>query len=284
MAREKIEIKKAKVSGFCFGVKRAIGIARDFLEDKKSAYSIGAIIHNPVVVNELSQKGLKVVKDIGKAKGQNILIPSHGISPQLREQIKKTALNIVDATCPFVERSHRFVSLLKEEGYQIIIVGEEKHPEIKALRDLSGNDSIVLNKDSDFKALKLKPKKTGIIAQTTLCRDEFFGIVAKVLENRCLEYRIFDTICNDVMQRQLEARQLAENMEAMVVVGGLMSANTRRLTDICRKAGAKTYHIETENEIDLSLFTGVSSIAVVSGASTPDEIVDKVVDSLKNLL
>ncbi|MFH1645547.1 MAG: 4-hydroxy-3-methylbut-2-enyl diphosphate reductase [Candidatus Omnitrophota bacterium] len=284
MAKKKIDIRKAEFSGFCFGVKRAIGIARVFLEQKKSAYSIGAIIHNPVVVDELSQKGLRVVKDIDKAKGQNILIPSHGISPQLRGRIKNTASNMVDATCPFVERSHRFIALLKEEGYQIIIVGEKEHPEIKALRGLAGDDVLVVNGDSDFRSLKLKPKKIGIIAQTTLCREEFFAIVTKVLENRCLEYRIFDTICNDVMQRQLEARQLARDTEAVLVVGGLMSANTRHLADICREVCVKTYHIETEDELDALWFKGVGSVAVVSGASTPDEIVDKVVDSLRDLL
>jgi 4-hydroxy-3-methylbut-2-enyl diphosphate reductase len=276
-----IKTKKASHSGFCFGVKRAISIAEDCLENKKPLYSLGPIIHNPIVVKGLDKKGLKVISDIDKAKDSYILIRSHGISPSLRKKAMEFSLGLVDATCPFVKRSQDIVTSLKKEGYKIIIVGEKNHPEIRALSDIGGSDCIVIKKDSDLKGFNLKNKRAAILAQTTLSRENFLNLACSLLGSGCFEYRIFDTICNDVVKRQTEAKVLARMSDVVLVVGGKISANTRHLAEICRAQGAKTYCIETEKEIRPAWFKSAAQIAVVSGASTPEEIVDSVISKLK---
>lgn len=281
MKRKQLEIKKAKHTGFCFGVKRAVGIAEDFLKKKRKAYSIGPIIHNPVVVEELSEKGLKVIDDIKKAKGSNIVIRSHGISPYLRKRALRLSVSMVDATCPFVKRSHNIVTMLKRENYQIIIIGEKDHPEVEALSEVAGKIAQVVMNKSDLKRLRLKNKKVAVVAQTTLSRDYFLKVAGSIFSMDCFEYRIFDTICNDVAQRQAEAKQLARNVDTVMVVGGKMSANTKHLAKICRDVGTKTYHIETEKELKASWLKDANSVGVISGASTPEKIVDRIVSKLK---
>lgn len=283
MRKRLLNIKRARHTGFCFGVKRAIGIAEDFLKKNRIAYSIGPIIHNPVVVKELSAKGLKVIGDIKKAKGANIVIRSHGISPYLRRRALELSVGMVDATCPFVKRSHNIVTLLKREGYQIIIIGEKDHPEIKALSEVAGEKARAVMNKSDLKRLRLKNKKVAVVAQTTLSRDDFLNIAGSIFSMDCFEYRIFDTICNDVVQRQAEAKQLAKNIDMVLVIGGKMSANTKHLAKICRDIGTKTYHIETEKELKPLWFKDSNSVGVISGASTPEKTVDRVISRLREL-
>lgn len=281
MVKKRLKIKRAKHTGFCFGVKRAIGIAEDFLKKNRSAYSLGPLIHNPVVVGELSRKGLKVIEDIKKARGANIVIRSHGLSPYLRKKALENSVGMVDATCPFVKRSHNIVTLLKKENYQIIIIGEKDHPEIKALTEVAGHRAQVVTDSSDLKKLRLRNEKVAVVAQTTLSRDDFLEIAGSIFNKGCFEYRIFDTICNDVVQRQAEAKQLAREVDMVLVVGGKISANTRHLVEICREIGARTYHIETEEELRPLWFKGADSVGVISGASTPEKIVNKVISRLR---
>jgi (E)-4-hydroxy-3-methyl-but-2-enyl pyrophosphate reductase len=280
----KPKIIKAHHIGFCFGVKRAVCAAEVFLENHKKAYSLGPIIHNPCMVRELSEKGLIVVSDIKKAAGECIVIRSHGIPPALMEKAKKYCNKIIDATCPFVERSHKIVTKLRNEGYTIGIIGEKKHPEIKALLEVAGAGAIVIEKKTDIRHLDKKIKKLSIVAQTTLSRDRFIEIANAVLKLDYFECRIFDTICNDVFQRQEEAKQIAKLAEVVFVVGGKNSANTRHLAQICRRKGACTYHIETAQELMPGLFANSRSIGIVSGASTPGRIVEEVYKKIKNII
>ncbi|MFC1807657.1 4-hydroxy-3-methylbut-2-enyl diphosphate reductase [Candidatus Omnitrophota bacterium] len=283
MEKKQLKIRKARCAGFCFGVKRAVGIAEDLLKKSERAYSLGSIIHNPVVVNDLSKRGLKVIRDIDKAKGSDMLIRSHGISPRLKECARKLSIRMIDATCPFVKRSHDIVSILKNEGYKIIIIGERTHPEISALYEVAGKDAVIVSKSSDLVKLKIKNKKVGAVAQTTLSKDEFLEIAHSILKSGCFEYRIFDTICNDVVQRQKEAKEIAKTSDVILVVGGKMSANTKHLASICKKTGATTHHIETSKEIRPPWFKKAESVGVVSGASTPAQIVDDVILKLKSI-
>jgi len=276
-------IRKASHTGFCFGVKRAIGIAERILKQDKKVCSLGPVIHNRVVVDALSKKGLNVIDDIRKAKGACVLIRSHGISPDLREKAKRLSIEVVDATCPFVKRSHDIVTSLKSQGYKVIIIGEKSHPEIKALSAVAGKGAVVVRDASDLKVLRLHRKKVGAVAQTTLSRDKFLGIAGSLLHCDLFECRIFDTICNDVVQRQTEAKELAKNVDIVVVVGGKISANTAHLARICRDLGTKTYHVETEKELRPAWFRNEVSVGVVSGASTPDAIVSRVVARLREI-
>lgn len=284
MKRQKGKIIKASHTGFCFGVKRAVGSAEKFLKKHKRAYSLGPIIHNPSVVEGLSCRGLEVITDIKKAKGSCLIIRSHGISPRLKVKAKELSIDMLDATCPFVNRSHGIVTKLKKESYKIIIIGEKDHPEVKALLEVAGKGALVATSESDLSRLSLKKNKIAVVAQTTLSRDRFFRIVKSILQLNCLEYRIFDTICNDVVKRQTEAKRLAKKVDLVFVVGGKISANTRHLAQICKAQGAKIHHIETAKELRPSWLKAQFLVGVVSGASTPADIVEKVVTKLKKII
>ncbi len=284
MRKTKVKIIKAQHTGFCFGVKRAVGAAEKFLRANKQAYSLGPIIHNPSVVKTLSGKGLKVISDIRKAKGSCLVIRSHGIAPGLRKRAVKLSVNVLDATCPFVKRSHAIITGLKKQGYRIIIIGEKSHPEVKALLEVAGKDALAVIREHVIRSSFLKDKKAAVIAQTTLSRDKFIELVKYILRFNCPEYRVFDTICNDVVQRQTEAKNLAKSVDAVVVAGGKISANTGHLAQLCRQQGAKTYHIETARELKAQWFKDARKVGVVSGASTPEVIVRSVVTKLKKII
>ncbi len=284
MREKKLKIIKARHTGFCFGVKRAVGSAEKFLVKHKRAYSLGPIIHNPSVVKDLSGKGLEVISDIKKAKGSSLIIRSHGMSPRLKVKAKELSVDMLDATCPFVKRSHAIVTKLKRESYKIIIVGEKNHPEVKALLEVAGVRALVVTGEADLARSSLRDNKIAVVAQTTLSRDMFFRIVESILQLDCLEYRVFNTICNDVVQRQTEAKTLAKKVDMVFVVGGKISANTRHLAQICKDQGTKTYHIETAKELRPAWLKAQSLVGIVSGASTPADIVEKVVKKLKKII
>jgi len=284
LREKKLKIIKARHTGFCFGVKRAVGSAEKFLVKHKRAYSLGPIIHNPSVVKDLSGKGLEVISDIKKAKGSSLIIRSHGMSPRLKVKAKELSVDMLDATCPFVKRSHAIVTKLKRESYKIIIVGEKNHPEVKALLEVAGVRALVVTGEADLARSSLRDNKIAVVAQTTLSRDMFFRIVESILQLDCLEYRVFNTICNDVVQRQTEAKTLAKKVDMVFVVGGKISANTRHLAQICKDQGTKTYHIETAKELRPAWLKAQSLVGIVSGASTPADIVEKVVKKLKKII
>ena len=278
------KIIKARHIGFCFGVKRAIAAAEDLLSKHKKTCSLGPIIHNPFVVERLSKKGLKVISDIKDARGKCMVIRSHGIPPALKKEAQEYCTEIFDATCPFVSRSHKIVSKLRKEGYHIAIAGERRHPEVQALIEMAGPGTLVITKKSDIKKIRSKKIKLALIAQTTISRDIFVEIAEALLRLDYPEYRIFDTICNDVVGRQKEAKALAGRTGVVCVVGGKNSANTKHLAEICRKGGALTYHIESPDELNPRWVKKALSIGIVSGASTPGDIVEKVVEKIKNII
>jgi len=264
-----MKIKVAGHSGFCFGVKRAINIAEATLRkrDKKEViYSLGPIIHNPQVVKELSEKGIRVIKRINRLKKGTVIVSSHGVSMETLDKIKKKGLKTVDATCPFVKNAHNIVKALKKEGYNIVILGDRKHPEVKALLSLAGRGN--------------KGKKIGVVSQTTQNKDNYINGISDILKRDFQEVRIFNTICNDTAHRQTLTRRLLNECDVMIVVGGKNSANTRRLWQICKESGVDSYHIETGDELQKCYFKGKKCAGIVSGASTPDSMVKKVVKTI----
>jgi len=267
-----MQIKVSKHSGFCFGVKRAINIVDAAIEKsghKNNIYSLGPIIHNPQVVEGLSKKGLKVIKDIRPIKKGTVIIPSHGAPIETIERLKKKNLTLIDATCPFVKNAHHIVKDLKKKSYRIIIIGDKKHPEVKTLLSLAGSP--------------IKSKNVGIISQTTQTKDKYLEEILDTLkQNNFSQVKIFNTICNDTSKRQRLARTLLKECDLMLIVGGKNSANTKRLYDICRGSGVDSYHIEKDSELKKRYFTGKKCIGVVSGASTPDVVVKNVVNRIKN--
>jgi 4-hydroxy-3-methylbut-2-enyl diphosphate reductase len=277
-----MEIYVARSAGFCYGVKRAINLAKKTLEENKNinCYTLGPIIHNPSVVNDLEKDGLKVVNNINDVKEGVLVIRSHGISKKEKEYIKKNkAIKVVDATCPFVERALAIIELLKKEGYYIFYLGDKNHPEVKGLLSYIENDAFVFLNVEEI--LEKKYKKIGLIAQTTQKLELLQSAVKKLLP-LCEELRVFNTICKTTTVRQKEARELAKKVDLMIVLGGKMSANTKKLAEICKEELEKTYHIENARELKKNWFKGVKKVGITAGASTPKKHIQEVIDIIKN--
>jgi len=273
-------VKVAGQTGFCFGVKRAINIAEKTLKEAsqgKGIYSFGPIIHNPQVVDALSKKGLRVIKDIKNLGKGTVIVCSHGAPKSVIEKIKKMGSRVIDATCPFVKYAQDIVSDLKKQEYKIIIIGDKQHPEVKALLSIAENRGTAQN------VTRNRAKKIGIVSQTTQNKGDYLAAICQILKQDFREARIFNTICSDTSRRQALTRRLLSQCDVMIVVGGKNSANTRRLWQICKESGVGSYHIETDAELKREYFRGKRCAGVVSGASTPDSMVKKVVKKIEEL-
>jgi 4-hydroxy-3-methylbut-2-enyl diphosphate reductase len=269
-----MKIYTAKTAGFCFGVKRAIDIAfKVAKEKKKGIFTLGPIIHNPQVVEQLKDKGIYPIDDIKGKKGINaVIIRTHGIPIDLHNKILSKGYKIIDATCPFVKKAQFYAKLLKEQNYQVIILGEKNHPEVKSLMSYAGKDSIVVDSNIPFSKLK---SRIGIVVQTTQPIDALKKFLSEVI-GYSKEIKIYNTICNSTALRLKETEKLAKKVDIMFVVGGKNSANTTQLAKLCKSLCVKTYHIETPNEIKKSWLKETNIIGITAGASTPDWIIKEV--------
>lgn len=268
--------------GFCFGVKRAIEMAEAALKKNKPIYSLGSVIHNSQVVGDLARKGLKVIKDIDEVRGGTVVVSSHGTSPRIAKRITDSGARIIDTTCPFVLNAQRIAGSLSDKGYTVIIVGDRKHPEVKALVDFVKGRVLVVKGYEEIKRLKLKSgEKIGVISQTTQSTANFLKVVKAVLEKKPKAIRVVNTICKDAEERQAAARDLARSVDLMVVIGGKQSANTKRLYEVCRSVLKNSHLIEKEGDLKSSWFKDVKKIGVASGASTPGWIIEKVVKKIE---
>lgn len=281
-----MSVRLAKKTGFCFGVKRAVGMAEDALARKKRPiYSLGSIIHNDQVVAGLSKKGLKVIKNINDIKKGVLVISSHGLSPKITASIRMRGIDIIDTTCPFVLKAQRIAGASNIKGRIVVIVGDKHHPEVRALVDFAGRKAFVVKNRKQAMTLKLgKADKVSVISQTTQSKKNFIDVVKAIALKKPGTLEVFDTICADAESRQAKASELSRQVGVMIVVGGRKSANTKRLLGICAEnAGGKAHLIETESEIKSGWFSPGSAIGVTSGASTPDWMVEKVVDRISNI-
>ncbi|MFH1407037.1 MAG: 4-hydroxy-3-methylbut-2-enyl diphosphate reductase [Candidatus Omnitrophota bacterium] len=266
------QVKLTKHIGFCFGVRRAVDIARRLTLKKQRVYCLGPLIHNPQVVRELSKRGLKVIDNLDAIKEGLLLIRSHGASPGVIGRAKKKKIRIIDATCPFVKRLHNKAKSLEKSGYKIVIVGDAGHPEIEALRGAI-KDILVVSGAGALNKLSLKGKRVALLAQTTQSRANFKAVGARISKIKPKKLCVFDTICRDGANRQTEALKLAHTVDTMIVLGGRNSANTKRLAAICKKVCSDTYHIETEKELKPQWLLKKRIIGIASGASTPDWVI-----------
>src|SRR3989339_1199651 len=275
-----MKIIVAKNSGFCFGVRRAIDLAKNFSKNVGVVYTIGPIIHNPQVVNKLEKSGIKVIKKLSDVKNGHIVIRAHGIPKKILNDIKKKGMKILDATCPYVTRSKKYVEELSKEGYQIVIIGNPNHPEIKYISSYAPKDRVILLTSENIQKKLKYSKKLGILTQTTQSPENFTKIAAKLLRYSN-EFKIFNTICPDAINRQNETVKLANKSDVMIIIGGKNSANTKRLTNISKKIQRRTHHIETADEIKKEWLDGSKIAGIVAGASTPDWVIKEVVKILK---
>lgn len=279
-----MEIRLARYSGFCFGVRRAVNMIENTLrENERGIYSIGPLIHNPQEVERLSRKGLEVVSSIGDIDSGVAVIPTHGIDSSLIEKMRLKKIKSIDATCPYVLKVQNIARSLKEEGYTVIIVGEKEHPEIKALIGITGPEAVVVNNPSQIDKFKPRLKgRIGIISQTTQSKDRFSKIVVKLMKTNYSEIKIFNTICDDALKRQQMVFELAKSVDLMLILGGRESANTRRLVEVSRKTKAKTYLIETPEELNPRWLKGKDTkVGIASGASTPDWIIKNILKRIE---
>ena len=272
-----MQIIVAKRAGFCFGVKRAIDTAFRLAKDmEKGVYSLGPIIHNPQVVEKLRKEGVIPTENIHSHKIKTLIIRTHGISPEIYKEIYEKGYKIVDATCPFVKKAQKYVQTLKKERYQVIILGDKQHPEVRALLGFAGDDAFVLNSGDPLPALK---SKVGLIVQTTQPLESLKKLTCQIIGS-VKELKVYNTICDSTTLRLEETKKLAKIVDLLIVVGGKNSANTTQLTVISKTICAKVYHIERAEEIRSTWFKGVEKAGVTGGASTPQWIIDGVVEKL----
>ncbi|MBR4092598.1 MAG: bifunctional 4-hydroxy-3-methylbut-2-enyl diphosphate reductase/30S ribosomal protein S1 [Oscillospiraceae bacterium] len=273
-------ITVAKTAGFCFGVNRAVDMVYKAIDDGNKVVTLGPIIHNPDVVNDMKNKGVRVVTSVSDAKpDETVVIRSHGVPYSVINELETKRFEYIDATCPFVSRIHKIVREKSVEGFTILIAGDSSHPEIQGIVGNALNKPFVFNDFADLQEIFKKndnflQKKVAIIAQTTY-NNTLWGKCIEFIENNCEQPQIYNTICNATSDRQAEAIKLASESDTMIVIGGKESSNTAKLCEICSEY-CKCYHIENADElcgIDLS---GSYSIGITAGASTPAYIIKEV--------
>jgi 4-hydroxy-3-methylbut-2-enyl diphosphate reductase len=285
MARVRI----AKNAGFCMGVRRAVDMALGSTRKKSGPiYTYGPLIHNPQVLEILEGKGVKPMqgedinqRDRPSQDGGTLIIRAHGISPQERRKIKESGIKILNATCPHVGKVQGIINRHAKDHYSIVIAGEKDHAEVKGLLGYAQGRGYVIHTLEELACLP-PMEKVCFVAQTT--QDETrFQALAEAIQKKYPGAKIFNTICDSTHRRQEEVLALAKKVEAMVVVGGKGSGNTRRLAGISEAAGIPTYHVETEKDLDLQVLSRYSVIGVTAGASTPNWLILRVVDRLHDL-
>ncbi|MHC4554446.1 MAG: 4-hydroxy-3-methylbut-2-enyl diphosphate reductase [Planctomycetota bacterium] len=275
-----MKVLVAEKCGFCPGVRAAINLAQKTLTDDDRVYSLGHIIHNEDMVNQLSEAGLSTVETIETIDSGTVLIRSHGATLAELDQIREKGLKIVDATCVLVKRVQKIARQLNEEGYEVVMIGDQGHPEVKAVVGSTDNMKVV-GTPEDLNNLNLN-KKLGVICQTTESPDHFADMVAAISRRGFSEMKIINTLCRETMDRQTAAVKLCRQVDVMFVLGGLRSANTRKLAELCKKHNQQTYHLQNWAELDKSCLSGKTMAGVTAGASTPDDVVAEFVRNLES--
>jgi len=272
-----MQIKLAKSLGFCFGVKRAIGIA----QKNRGSVTIGPLIHNKAEINRLKRDyAVEVVDDLSLIQeGQDVVIRTHGIERDKKKYLENRNINLIDATCPFVTKPQNIVKDMSKEGYNIVIFGDSKHPEIKGVLSYGNERTFVVNTLEELQQLKLS-QKIAIVSQTTRKPEDFAKLVEFLVINY-KEVRVFNTICNATFENQDAARDLAKEVDIMIVIGGKHSSNTKQLLHICLQECQDSYLVESVEDLDKKWFNGKKVCGISAGASTPDWIIEDIVKKIQ---
>lgn len=279
-----MEIILASNAGFCFGVRAAINKGEKLIEEGKGPIAtLGPLIHNPQEVSRLESLGIKSYDDIDSVQEKNVLIRTHGVAPSVYQEIEKHGHEYFDCTCPKVKRVQQIAREHAEAGYQVLILGDCKHPEVMAIVGWTNDTAIVFISLDELKGLSLVGKRICLVSQTTE-KIERFEKAVEYLESLSLEELVVqNTICTATRDRQSDASELAAKVDLMVVIGGYNSANTCKLVSICQDVGVATKHVETAAELQREWFEGVDKIGLTAGASTPDWIIREVIDKMEEL-
>ena len=281
-----MQVTVAKSAGFCFGVQRAVDTVYEQVEKGvRPIYTYGPIIHNEVVVQDLEEKGVQVLEsqeDLEQLNEGTVIIRSHGVGKEIYDQISAKGLNCVDATCPFVKKIHRTVEKESAAGRQIIIIGNDNHPEVEGIKGWCRHPALVIESAEQAEALNLPGgTKVCVVSQTTFNYKKFKDLV-EILDKKRYDRIVVNTICNATEERQTEARQIAGKVDAMIVIGGSHSSNTQKLFEICRKECENTYYIQTVHDLDLEVLRSTGLVGITAGASTPKKIIEEVQKRCQN--
>jgi 4-hydroxy-3-methylbut-2-enyl diphosphate reductase len=281
-----IRVEKAKETGFCFGVRRALKILEEAAEKYGEMETLGPVVHNQRVVDDLSQLGVKTVTSLDQISGSIAVIPSHGLPPQMADELKARRLRVIDTTCPNVRKAQKAAQELSEAGFFVVIFGDPDHPEVKGILGWAVGKGIAIPNSQTISELGQLPRHLGLLSQTTRNPNQFAQFIDSFVT--CYlpliqELRIVNTLCNITKKRQAEAIGLAKKVGVMIVVGGRNSANARCLAEVCSSTGTETHHIEKASEIEPAWLRGKTSVGVTTGTSIPDQVTDEVMLKLDQL-
>jgi len=268
--------------GFCPGVRNAISTAEKILAEAESegpVYSLGPVIHNKDEVERLRRTGLQTVDSVDEMDSGTVLIRSHGVAPSELDRLKQQGFHIVDATCVLVKRLQQIVKQLEAEGYEVVIIGEENHPEVQGVVGCV-RDVVVVAGEGDLHKLP-RDGKLGIVCQTTQSPERLGRMLGAIGRGSFRELKVINTLCKEAIKRQESAIELCQQVDVMFVLGGLHSANTRRLADLCKKHNEATFHLQNWDELDKNVLFGKVVAGVTAGASTPNWVIEEFVKHLE---
>ena len=299
-----MEIKLAKSAGFCFGVKRAVDMVYEQAQKREERldageeqvpdiYTFGPVIHNEEVVKDLKKRGVKVLRTEEELKTLEdgiVIIRSHGVGEHIYETIREKGLEYIDMTCPLVKKIHNIVKRESEAGKYIIIIGDPNHPEVIGIRGWAGKRACVIENEKDAREFCLgntelddeSDNKICIVSQTTFNYNKFKYLVEILLKTR-YDISVLNTICNATKERQTEAEHIANEVDAMIVIGDKHSSNTQKLFEICKKACENTYYIQTLDDLNMNQLKlkSVEAVGITAGASTPNNIIEEVQNNVR---
>ncbi len=278
-----MRIERAGELGFCFGVRRAIDILKRVAPERGGVETLGALVHNRQVLQELAEMGVRVAKDVADIQGDTVVVSAHGVSPGVEAEIRARHIDIIDTTCPFVRRLQLAARKLAGAGFFVVIYGDGDHPEVKAALGWADNQGIAALDAGFITTFDSPPRRIGVLSQTTRIPGHFTEFVKNIVDatfTRDSELRVIDTICHDIRERQAAALELANRVDLMLVIGDRSSANTSRLVELCSTV-TTTYLVETPADIQPSWLEGTSHIGITAGASTSEQTITEVIAKLQ---
>ena len=274
-----MKILLAKNAGYCFGVRDAVNMAYDTAKEHGDVYMLGTIVHNERVIENLDKAGAKVVSKIDEVpNGKTLLFRAHGTSPKLWEEARNKNINLVDGTCPLVTEIHHEIKALQKEGRKTIIIGDHGHDEVVAIAAQVEKPIIIANVDEAHRMRKIK--RAGIVSQSTQMIENVQEII-NVLMQKVYDLRFINTICFPTRRNHEQIKELAVQCDVMIVIGSFTSANSKRLTQLSLERNKRSYQVTSASDLNTEMFKNCKSVGISAGASTPDEIIQEVVNKIK---
>ena len=281
-----MKVTVAKTAGFCFGVRRAVDLAYREAEGENRVFTLGPIIHNETVVEDLKRRGVLAAEsfeEIPDGDQTTVIIRSHGVGKEAYDRLTEKGVRVVDATCPFVARIHETVRRASSEGKGILIFGSRDHPEVEGILGWCQNGADVIENEEQAEKWEGETGRSYQIVSQTTFNQKKFHVLLEILKQKQYDISAINSICNATTERQREAEELAQCSDAMVVIGGKSSSNTQKLYEICKAHCRNAYYIQTLIDLDLSRFESYCSVGITAGASTPDQIIKEVHDSMSEM-